>query len=123
MKKAAWFFWALMGFIWLFASLPFSDYPLASLFDIPHDPPDSREGLQKLLEDIIVSANVSILPIFLLKRRWYLRDEYPRWLRRLNLRARFTQLLGNDLLALFAVLAFVLFLAHVQVLGRGRGYW
>jgi hypothetical protein len=76
MKKAAWFFWALIGFIWLFASLPFSDYPVASLFDIPHDPPGSREGLLKFLEDIVFSANVSILSIFLLygmKRRWYLR--------------------------------------------------
>lgn len=55
MNKAAWFFWALMGFIWLFASLPFSDYSLASLFDIPHAP----QGLQDLARDCRSSSKTS----------------------------------------------------------------
>ena len=134
MRKAAWFFWALVGFVWLFGSLPFSDYSVISLFDIPNDPPSSREELQKLLEDIIFSANVSILSLFLLyaiKRRWYLRDDYPRWLRGLNLRLHFTQLFGNSmvvsvtnlLLALLAAVASVLLVFHLRVLGHGLGYW
>ena len=134
MRKAAWFFWALVGFVWLFASLPFSDYSVASLFDVPNDPPASREGLQKLLEDIVFSANVSILSVFLLygmKRKWYLREDYPRWLRRLNLQAHFTHLFGNNmvfsatnlLLALLVLVSSILLVLHVRVLGRGLGYW
>ena len=134
MKKAAWFFWALVGFVWLFASLPFSDYSVASLFDVPNEPPASREGLQKLLEDIVFSANVSILSVFLLygmKRKWYLREDYPRWLRSLNLQAHFTPLFGNNvvfsamnlLLALLVLVSSILLVLHVRVLGRGLGYW
>jgi hypothetical protein len=134
MKKAAWFFWAMVGFIWLLASLPFSDYSVAKLFDVPKEPPASREGLQKLLEDIVFSANVSILSIFLLygmRRRWYLRDDYPRWLGRLHLKSHFTQLFGNSLvyllmnllLAFLAVVSSILLLFHFRVLGRGLGYW
>lgn len=131
MRKAAWFFWALIGFVWLFASLPFS---VTSLFDIPNDPPSSREELEKLLEHIIFSANVSILSLFLLyaiKRKWYLRDDYPRWLRGLNLRVHFTQLLGNSavlsvskiLLAFLGLVSSTLLAFQVRVLGRGLGYW
>jgi hypothetical protein len=134
MKKAAWFFWALVGFVWLFASLPFSEYSVVSLFDVSKEPPSSREELQKLLEDIVFSANVSVLSVFLLygmKRRWYLRDDYPRWLRALNLQARFTQLFGNSmvfsvtnlLLALLGLISSILFALHLRVLGRGLGYW
>ena len=134
MRKAAWFFWALVGFVWLFASLPFSEYSITSLFDVPNDPPSTREELQKLLEDIVFSVNVSILSLFLLygmRRKWYLRDDYPRWLRSLKLQALFTQLFGNSmvvsvttlLLALLAAVASVLLVFHFRVLGHGLGYW
>ena len=134
MRKAAWFFWALVGLVWLLASLPFSEYSVLSLFDVSSDSPSSREELQKLLEDIVFSANVSVLSIFLLygmKRRWYLRDDYPRWLRALKLQALFTQLFGNKvvfsatnvLLALFSLVFSIVFIFHLRVLGRGLGYW
>lgn len=134
MRKAAWFFWALVGLVWLFASLPFSEYSVVSLFDVSSDSPSSREELQKLLEDIVFSANVSVLSIFLLygmKKRWYLRDDYPRWLRALKLQARFTQLFENSavfsgtnvLLALLSLVFSIVFIFHLRVLGRGLGYW
>ena len=134
MRKAAWFFWALVGLVWLLASLPFSEYSVLSLFDVSSDSPSSREELQKLLEDIVFSANVSVLSIFLLygmKRRWYLRDDYPRWLRALKLQALFTQLFGNKvvfsatnvLLAIFSLVFSIVFIFHLRVLGRGLGYW
>lgn len=134
MRKAAWFFWAVVGFVWMFASLPFSEYSLATLFDVPNDPPSSREELQKLLENIVFSVNVSVLSFFLLygmRRKWYLRDDYPRWLRSLKLQARFTQLFANStvvsvtsiLLLLLGLVASVFFVLHLRVLGRGLGYW
>lgn len=134
MRKAAWFFWALVGLVWLFASLPFSEYSVVSLLNVSGDSPSSREELQKLLEDIVFSANVSVLSIFLLygmKRRWYLRDDYPRWLRALNLQALFTHLFGNKvvfsgtnvLLALLSLVFSIVFIFHLRVLGHGLGYW
>jgi hypothetical protein len=134
MRKAAWFFWALIGLVWLFARLPFSEYSVISLFDVSSDSPSSREELQKLLEDIVFSANVSVLSFFLLygmKRRWYMRDDYPRWLRALNLQALFTHLFGNKvvfsgtnvLLALLSLVFSIVFIFHLRILGRGLGYW
>lgn len=134
MKKAAWFFWGIVGLVWLIVSMPFSEYSVTSLFDVPNDPPSSREGLQKLLEDITMSANFSVVSIFLLygmKRRWYLRDDYPRWLRALDLQTRFTRLFENHvvvsatnvLLVLLSVMSSILLVFHLRLLGRGLGYW
>ena len=134
MKKASWFFWAFVGLVWLIVSLPFSDYSLSSLFDVPRDPPSSREALQKLLENIVFSANVCLLSMFMLygmTRQWYLRDDYPRWLRRMDLQARFTKLFQSHLLRtgtlfLLIILAAgssILLILHGRVLVRGLGYW
>jgi hypothetical protein len=133
LKKAAWFFWALVGLVWLFASLPFSDYSVASLFTISNDPPSSREELQKLLEHIVFSINVSVLSLFLLygmQKKWFLREDYPRWLHSLDLQAHFTHLFGNNmvfsvtnvLLALLGLVSSILVVLHLRVLGRGLGY-
>ena len=134
MKKAAWFFWAFVGLVWLIVSLPFSDYSLSSLFDVPDHPPSSGEGLKKLLEDIVFSANACLLSGFLLygiTRQWYLRDDYPGWLRRMDLQARFTKLFQSHvlltgtlfLLIILAAGSSILLILHGQVLGRGLGYW
>ena len=133
MKKASWFFWAFVGLVWLVVSLPFSDYSLSSLFDVPRDPPSSREGLHKLLENIVFWGNVCVLSMFMLygmTRRWYLRDDYPRWLRRMDLQARFTKLFQSQvvlsstmcLLIVLAAVSSVLLILQSRVLGRGLGY-
>ena len=133
MKKASWFFWAFVGLVWVVVSLPFSDYSLSSWFDVPRDPPSSREALQKLLENIVFSANVCLLSMFMLygmTRRWYLRDDYPRWLRRMDLQARFTKLFESHvvlsgtmfLLIVLAAVSSILLILHTRVLGRGLGY-
>jgi hypothetical protein len=133
MSKPMWFLGAILTLAWMFISIPFADYSMMSVFDVPNSPPTTHEGLQKLLEDITVAANyciVSLLLLYAINRRWYLRD-YPNWLRSLNLQARFTQLLENRavfiitnvLLALLGVTASILLWFHVRILGRGLGYW
>ena len=133
MSKPMWFLGAILTLAWMFISIPFTNYSMMSVFDIPNSPPTTHEGLQKLLEDITVAANyciVSLLLLYAINRRWYLRD-YPNWLRSLNLQARFTKLfenrvvftITNVLLALLGVTASILLWFHVRILGRGLGYW
>lgn len=128
-----WFLGAILTLVWMFISIPFTDYPLMSVFDIPDSPPTSHEGLHKLLEDITVAANyciVSLLLLYAINRRWYLLG-YPHWLRSLNLQARFTTLferravfmITNVLLVLLSLTSSVLLWFHVRILGRGLGYW
>lgn len=84
MKKASWFFWAFVGLGWLFMSLPFTDYSLPFLFDIPDRPPRSHEGLRKLMQNITYTANcamLSILVLYGLNRGWHLVEGYPKVLR------------------------------------------
>lgn len=133
MSKPMWFLGAILTLVWMFISIPFTDYPLMSVFDIPDSPPTSHEGLHKLLEDITVAANyciVSLLLLYAINRRWYLRT-YPHWLRSLNLQARFTTLferravfiITNVLLVLLGLSSSILLWFHVRILGRGLGYW
>lgn len=133
MSKPMWFLGAILTLLWMFISIPFTDYPLLSVFDIPDSPPTSHEGLHKLLEDITVAANyciVSLLLLYAINRRWYLRA-YPHWLRSLNLQARFTTLferravftITNILLVLLSLTSSILLWFHVRILGRGLGYW
>ncbi len=133
MSKPMWFLGAILTLVWMFISIPFTDYPLLSVFDIPDSPPTSHEGLHKLLEDITVAANyciVSLLLLYAINRRWYLRA-YPHWLRSLNLQARFTALferravftITNVLLVLLSLTSSILLWFHVRILGRGLGYW
>lgn len=51
---------------WLVVSLPFSDYSLTTLFEIPESPPLSQDGLKALLEHIVYASNVSMLSAVLL---------------------------------------------------------
>ena len=133
MSKPMWFLGAILTLVWMFISIPFTDYALMSVFDIPDSPPTSQEGLHKLLEDITVAANyciVSLLLLYAINRRWYLRA-YPHWLRSLNLQARFTTLferravftITNVLLVLLSLTSSILLWFHVRILGRGLGYW
>lgn len=134
MSKPTWFLAGIVTLIWLVISLPFTEYSMTSLFDFPDAPPSSQQGLQKLLEDITVSANFCIISIFLLygmNRRWYLRDEYPSWLRSLNPQARFKQvfenrivfIITNVVLGLVGVISSIVLWFHVRILSRGLGYW
>jgi hypothetical protein len=133
MSKPMWFLGAILTLVWMFISIPFTDYSLMSVFDIPDSPPTSHEGLHKLLEDITVAANyciVSLLLLYAINRGWYLRA-YPHWLRSLNLQARFTTLferravftITNVLLVLLSLTSSILLWCHVRILGRGLGYW
>lgn len=133
MSKPMWFLGAILTLAWMLVSIPFTEYPLLSVFDVPNSPPTSHEELHKLLEDITVAANyciVSLLLLYAINRRWYLRD-YPNWLRSLKLQARFTKLfenravftISNVLLALLGVTSSILLWFHVRILGRGLGYW
>lgn len=134
MTKASWFFWALVGLVWLVVSLPFTDYSPISLFDIPDSPPRSHDGLWKLMENITYAVNVSLLSIVLLyglNRGWYQSNGYPKWLHSLNLQARFTSIFDNKMvrttasvvLALLGVASSLLLFLHGRILGRGLGYW
>lgn len=134
MKKTGWFLWSLVGLVWLVVSLPFSDYSLTALFEIPESLPRSQDGLKALLEHIVYASNVSILSAVLLyglNRGWYRGGDYPAFLRRLDLQARFTNALQNPLvfvttnvvLALLFIIFSVLLFLHGRILGRGMGYW
>lgn len=133
MSRPMWFLGALVTLAWMVMSIPFTDYSIMSAFEIPDGPPTTQEGLQKLLEDIGVAANyciVSLLLLYAINRGWYLRD-YPRWLRPLNLQARFTTLfeshvlftITNVLLALLGITATMLLWFHGRILGRALGWW
>ncbi len=133
MKKASWFFWALVGLVWLVISLPFTDYSLKSLLDIPDTPPSSQDELEKLLQNIIYAANFSILSILVLyglNRGWHQSDGYPKWLQRLELQARFTSLFENKfvlaatttVLTLLALVFSSFLFLHGRILLRGLGY-
>jgi hypothetical protein len=134
MTKTSWFFWTLVGLVWLVVSLPFTDYSPVSLFDIPDSPPRSHDGLWKLLENITYAGNFSLLSVVLLyglNRGWYRGNGYPKWLRSLNLQERFTKIFddkmvraaANALLGLLGLVSSVLFFLHGRILGRGLGYW
>lgn len=131
MKKASWFFWAVVGLVWLVISLPFSDYSLTSLLDLPDSPPRPHDGLRKLLQNITYVANFSILSIFVLfglNRGWHLDDGYSR---RFNLQVRFkgmseskaAVLAANIVLALLGLVSTIFLFLHGRILGRGLGYW
>jgi hypothetical protein len=134
MKKASWFFWALVGLVWLVISVPFSGDSLNALLDIPGAPPSSEDGLRKLLQNIAYALNFSILSILVLyglNRGWHKSDGYPKFLRRLDLQARFTNLFEsklvlaatNTVLALLALVFSIFLFLHGRILGRGLGYW
>jgi hypothetical protein len=134
MKKAALFLWAFVGLVWLIISLPFTDYSLTSLLDIPDSPPRSHDGLWKLLQNIAYAGNFSILSMLVLyglNREWYLGDGYPNFLRRWDLKSRFTKAFENKLvfvstnvvLTLLSVIFAIFFFLHGRILGRGLGYW
>jgi len=127
MKKASWFFWAFVGLVWLVISLPFSGDSLKALFDIPDTPPSSQDELGKLLQNITYAANFSILSILVLyglNRGWHETDGYPKWLHRLHLQARFTNLFQsklvlaatNTVLALLALVFSILLFFHGRML-------
>ena len=134
MRKATWFLGAVVTLAWLAISIPFTDYSMTSVFDIPNSPPTSHDGLQKVLQDITIAGNFCIVSIFLLygmNRKWYLRDDYPNWLRILNLQDRFKKVfessvvftVTNTLLALLGLVSSIVLWFHVRILGRGLGYW
>ena len=134
MKKTGWFLWSLVGLVWLVVSLPFTDYSLTALFEIPESPPRSHDGLKALLEHIVYASNVSMLSgvlLYGLNRGWYLGGDYPAFLRRFDLQARFTNAFQNPfvfaatnvVLALLFVISSVLLFQHGRILGRGLGYW
>src|SRR5215216_5262154 len=98
MKKASWFFWALVGLVWLVISVPFTDDSLKALLDIPDAPPNSKDELRNLLQNITYALNfciLSFLVLYGLNRGWHKSDGYPKFLRRLDLQARFTKLFDN----------------------------
>ena len=133
MSKPSWFLGAIVTLIWLVVSLPFTDYSVTSLFDLSSSPPSSTEGLDKLLQDITVAANFSIVSFFILyglNRKWYLQDTYPKWLRSLNLRVWFQKgfenkaifVTTNILLALLALVSSTALWFHARLLTRSLKY-
>ena len=134
MKKSSWFYWSLAGLVWLVISLPFSGYSPLSLLDIADSYPRSNDEMWKLLQNITVAANFSILSLVVLyglNRGWYLDDEYPSWLQRFNLRTKLrplleskTMFLGTNIaLALIGLVSIIFLFLHGRILGRSLGYW
>lgn len=129
MKKASWFFWAFVGLAWLVISVPFSGDSLKALLDIPDTAPSSQGEMEKLLQNTIYAANFSILSILVLyglNRGWHKSDGYPKFLQRLDLQARFTNLFENKLvlaatntvLVLLAVVFSIFLFLHGRMLVR-----
>jgi hypothetical protein len=129
MKKASWFFWAFVGLVWLVIGLPFAGDSLKALLEFPDTPPSSQEELGKLLQNIIYAANFSILSVLVLyglNRGWHKSDGYPKFLRRLDLQTRFTNLfenkpvlaVTNTVLALLAVAFSIFLFLHGRMLVR-----
>jgi len=134
MTKASWFFWTLVGMVWLVVSLPFTNYSPISLFDIPDSHPTSHDGLWKLVENISYAGNLFVLSILLLyglNRGWYQGNGYPKWLHSLDLQTRFTRIFDNKMVRTTASVVLVLLgfasslflFLHGRILARGLGYW
>ena len=106
-----------------------TDDSIPLLLEFPDTPPSSQEELGKLLQNVIYAANFSILSVLVLyglNRGWHKSDGYPKFLRRLDLQTRFTNLfenkpvlaVTNTVLALLAVAFSIFLFLHGRMLVR-----